>query len=48
MKHKNHTISVYVYNPENLKEVIDIVKFNVKYIPSNKWNRFLILIKELI
>ena len=46
MKHRTHAIKLYIYNPENLSEVIDILTFNVKYIPAKKWNEYLILIND--
>lgn len=46
MKHKNHTVKVYQYNPLNLKEVIDTINFKVEYVPTKKWNIFLVLINR--
>lgn len=47
MKHKTHIVKVYIYNPDNLKEVIDIKEFTIKYIPTKKWNEYLILVNDL-
>lgn len=41
---KSHTISVYRYNPENLKEVTGIDEFVIRYVPTPKWYIFLMLV----
>lgn len=43
---KNHFVDVYQYNPENIKEVIEKIRYNVNYIPARhkSWNNYSILI----
>lgn len=43
----NHTVGVYIYNPQNLKEVLDIVKFKIRYVPTQKWYKYLILVNDV-
>jgi hypothetical protein len=47
MKHKEHVVKVNIYNPDNLKEIIRYRNFTIKYIPTIKWNVYLILVNGL-
>lgn len=40
----SHTIEIYKYNPENLKEVIGKKSYVISYVPTKKWNENLILV----
>lgn len=42
----NHTIKLFHFNPNNLKEVVSTDTFNVRYAPTNKWYIYKILINE--
>lgn len=44
MKNKTHSIYLFVYHQNNLSEVKDKVKYTITYIPTKKWNEYLILI----
>lgn len=37
-------VKVYNYNPLNIKEVVNIDTYNITYIPTQKWNIYLILV----
>lgn len=43
-KHKTHSVRLYKYNFDNLKEVLDIEKYEIKYVPTDKWNWYLVLV----
>lgn len=46
MKHNKHIVKVFIYNPNNLKEIIGYKDFIIKYIPSKKWNVYLITVND--
>lgn len=45
MKTKNnHTVRVYKFNPQNLKQVIGVTPFLIDYAPTEKWHIYRVLV----
>jgi hypothetical protein len=46
MKHNKHVVKIFIYNPNNLKEIIGYKDFIIEYIPTKKWNVYLITVNN--
>lgn len=44
MKTIHHQVKIFIYNPQNLKEVIGTRIFHIEYVPTEDWYRYHILV----